>query len=104
MLETYALYSTELTDEERELGFELVEVKNPDSRFANQAALQAVAYRFSDVDQIIKMNVPVIGGHSYRHERLRPSGTDSRWAAVSSVVFPTAEQALDSVGAAAMSH
>lgn len=105
MLETYALYSNELTAEERELGFELVEVQNPDSRFANRAALQAVAYRFSEVDQIIKMNVPVIGGHSYRHERLRPLGTsEPRWVPVGSVVFPTAEQALDSVGSPALCH
>ncbi len=97
--ETYALYSTELTDDERELGFELVEVSNSDAEFAARAAIPAVAYRFSEVDQIVKMNVPVIGGNSYRHERLRPSRAgESRWVPVGAFVFPTAEQAVNSVG------
>jgi hypothetical protein len=43
----------------------------------------------------VKMNVPVIGGNSYRHERQSNSG---RWVPVGSIVFPTAEQALTSVG------
>lgn len=101
MLETYADYSTDLSDEERELGFELVEVQNSGSRFATQS-VQAVVYRFSECDQIVKMNVPVIGGHSYRHERLRSTSThsecDSTWIPANSVVFPTATQALDAIG------
>ena len=102
MLESYALYSTELTDEERELGFELVEVQNSEAEFADHATTAAVAYRFSEVDQIVKMNVPVIGGHSYRHERLRPSRAGgSNWVPAGAFVFPTAEQALNSVGSAA---
>ena len=100
--ESYALYSTELTDEERELGFEVVEVQNSEAEFADHATTAAVAYRFSEVDQIVKMNVPVIGGHSYRHERLRASRTGgSSWGPVGAFVFPTAEQALNSVGSAA---
>ena len=101
VLESYALYSTELTDEERELGFELVEVPNSNAEFANRAAIAAVAYRFTEVDQIVKMNVPVIGGYSYRHERLRPSRAgESSWVPVGAFVFPTAEQTLNSVGSA----
>lgn len=102
MLESYALYSTELTDEERELGFELVAVQN--SEVSEQVgSIQAVAYRFSDADQIVKMNVPVIGGHSYRHERKRAGEGygEFRWVAVGSVVFPTPEQALNSLAGAA---
>lgn len=98
MLESYALYSTELTDEERELGFELVDAQN--SEVSEQAgSQQAVAYRFSDADRIVKMNVPVIGGHSYRHERRRTGESygESRWLAAGSVVFPTPEQALNSI-------
>ena len=99
MLETWALYSTELTDDERELGFELVELQNSAAGFAVQAGpTQAVAYRFSESDQIVKMNVPVIGGHSYRHERLRAEHHgESRWVPAGAVVFPTAAQALDSI-------
>lgn len=88
MLESYALYSTELTDEERELGFELVEFHN----------FVAVARRFSETDQVIKMNVPVIGGHSYRHERLERASDTPNWVPVDSIVFPTAEQAMTAVG------
>lgn len=100
MLEAWALYSTELTDEERELGFELVEIQNLDSEFATPAAsIEAVAYRFSEFDQIVKMNVPVIGGNSYRHERLRAEHHgESRWVPAGAIVFPTAAQALDSIG------
>ena len=100
MLETYALYSAELTDEERELGFELVEIQISDSEFPNEAgAIQAVAYRFSESDQIVKMNVPVIGGSSFRHERLRAKHSgEYHWTPAGSIVFPTAAQALDSLG------
>lgn len=96
MLDSYALYSTELTDEERQLGFELVEVP---PTFAQRAGSnRAVAFRFSEADQIVKMNVPVIGGYSYRHERRRPQETgEESWVPVGSFVFPTAEQALSSV-------
>lgn len=101
MLETYADYSTELSEEERELGFELVEVQNSCSQFATKS-VQAVVYRFSEYDQIVKMNVPVIGGHSYRHERLRSTSTHSEgeytWLPANTVVFPTAVQALDAIG------
>lgn len=92
MLQAYPLYSTELTDEERELGFELVEVSSftsPD--YSNLTP--AVAYRFSESDRIVKMIVPVIGGASYRHECLRPIG----WVPAGAFVFPTAEQALNAV-------
>lgn len=98
MLDSYALYSTELTDEERELGFELVEIQS--GTFANQSrSILAVAYRFSEADQIVKMNVPVVGGYSYRHERLRvpPSG-ESNWVPVGTCVFPTAGLAVNSIG------
>ena len=96
MLETYADYSTELTDEERELGFEIVEVQN----CVDFPTVQAVAYRFSPHDQIVKMNVPVIGGHSYRHERLRArdASTEMSWMPANTVVFPTAAQALEGLG------
>lgn len=97
MLESYALYSTELTDEERQLGFELVEVLLPQSESERQAAIRAVAYRFSEADQIVKMNVPVVGGYSYRHERRKPEQTGETWAPVGSFVFPTPELALNSV-------
>jgi hypothetical protein len=100
VLETCALYSAELTDEERELGFELVEIQDSESQFADQTAhFQVVAYRFSEFDQIVKMNVPVIGGNSYRHERLhaRPQG-EYQWVPAGAIVFPTAAQALDSIG------
>lgn len=92
MLETYALYSTELTDEERKLGFELVEFQSPQA--VAERSIQAVAYRFSEADQIVKMNVPVIGGHSYRHERRQQEST---WAPVGTFVFPTPELALSAV-------
>lgn len=100
MLDSYALYSTELTDEERELGFELIDVQNPSAHFANQRPVHVVAYRFTETDQIVKMNVPVIGGNSYRHERLRGGALSGsgEWAPVGSIVFPTAEMAVDSVG------
>ncbi len=100
MLETWALYSTDLTDEERELGFELVEIRDSESPVADQSGLfQAVAYRFSEFDQVAKMNVPVIGGSSYRHERLRAERHgELRWVPAGAVVFPTAAQALDSIG------
>lgn len=101
MLETYADYSTELSEEERELGFELVEVQNSCSQFETKS-VQAVVYRFSECDQIVKMNVPVIGGHSYRHERLSSTSTHSEgdytWHPANTVVFPTAVQALDAIG------
>jgi hypothetical protein len=61
----------------------------------------AVANRLSETDQITKMNVPVIGGHSYRHERLAHSAGSNQnpvWLPVDSIVFPTAEQALTSIG------
>lgn len=92
MLETFADYATEVTDEERELGFELVEIQNSDSE-----SIQAVVYRFSECDQIVKMNIPVIGGHSYRHERLRSAGRVPAWVPAGAVVFPTAAQAVNSV-------
>ncbi len=100
MLETWALYSTELTDEERELGFELVEIQNPDSQLADHTGcFQAVAHRFSEFDQIVKMNVPMIGGNSYRHERLRAEHHEElQWVPAGAIVFPTAAQALDSIG------
>lgn len=96
MLETYADYSVELTDEERELGFEIVEVQNS----VDFPPVQVVAYRFSQCDQIVKMNVPVIGGHSYRHERLRArdASAEMSWVPVGSVVFPTANQAVEGFG------
>jgi hypothetical protein len=99
VLETYALYSTELTDDERELGFELLEIQNLDSQFSNRSTrVHAVAYRFSESDQIVKMNIPVIGGHSFRHERRNAASTEGEaWVPAGVVVFPTAEQALDSV-------
>ena len=100
MLETYALYSTELTDDERELGFELLEIQNLDSQFSNRSSrVHAVAYRFSASDQIVKMNIPVIGGHSFRHERLSATSNEGEagWVPAGVVVFPTAEQALNSV-------
>ena len=92
MLDSYALYSMELTEEERDLGFELVELQSPES--ADQVdPVYVVAHRFSPQDRIIKMNVPVIGGHSFRHERLR----GQFWAPVGSVVFPSASMALESI-------
>ena len=102
MLESFALYSTALTDEERELGFELVELSAPQQHMSRrQETVLAVAHRLSETDQIAKMNVPVIGGHSYRHERLAHSAGSNQnpvWLPVDSIVFPTAEQALTSVG------
>jgi hypothetical protein len=98
VLETYADYSAELTEEERELGFEIVEVQNS----VDFPPVQVVAYRFGQCDQIVKMNVPVIGGHSYRHERLkaRDASAEMSWMPVGSVVFPTASQAVEGLGAA----
>ena len=100
VLETWALYSTELTDEEHDLGFELVEIRDSESPLADQSGLLlAVAYRFSEFDQVAKMNVPVIGGNSYRHERLRTQHSgEARWIPAGAVVFPSAAQALDSIG------
>jgi hypothetical protein len=97
MLPSFALYSNELTDEERELGFELVEVSDLASR-GRSSQIPAVAFRMSDSDRIVKMQVRIIGGVSYRHERLRQIDTGvAVWLPVGAVVFPTAEQALDSV-------
>jgi len=102
MLETYGLYASELTDEERELGFEIVELDDPGQQASQlQDTNVAVVNRFRETDRIAKMNVPVIGGYSYRHERLAgPVGSNAnpKWMPVGSVVFPTAEQALNSVG------
>jgi hypothetical protein len=98
VLERYADYSTDLTDEEREMGFELIEFQPFGSESASR--LQAVAYRFSEFDQIVKMNIPVIGGHSFRHERLRARGAQGEydWIPAGAIVFPTAAQALDAIG------
>jgi hypothetical protein len=97
MLPSFALYSHELTDEERELGFELVEVSDLESGDRSRQ-IPAVAFRMSDSDRIVKMQVRIIGGVSYRQERLRHIDTGvSVWLPVGAIVFPTAEQALDSV-------
>src|SRR3954471_8047039 len=97
MLPSFAVYSNELTDEERELGFELVEISNlasPD----HVNLIPAVAYRIGTTDRIVKMQGRIVGGGSYRHERSRPIGTgDSVWLPVGFIVFPTAEQAMNSV-------
>jgi hypothetical protein len=102
MLQTCALYASEITEEERNLGFELVSLRNPESRSRNtEDIIRAVAYRLGETDQIVKMNVPVVGGYSYRHERLGRNGsgnhTDADWIPVGSVVFPTATQAVQSL-------
>lgn len=97
MLPSFALYSSELTDEERELGFELGEASFLSS-LGSSSRIPAVAFRISESDRIVKMQVRIVGGVSYRHERLRPIDSgDSVWLPVGPIVFPTAEQALDSV-------
>ena len=102
MLQACVLYSSELTYEERELGFEFVEFQDPATAtelWEKSEPILAVAYRFSETDQVVKMIVPVIGGACYRHERLRAIGrNDHQWIPVGSCVFPTPEQALNSVG------
>lgn len=95
--ELFATYSTELTEEERELGFEVIEIQNTSDL---ASSIQAVACRFSPSDQIVKMTIPVIGGACYRHESLKSVSTasgDAAWVPVGRVVFPTAAMAYRSL-------
>lgn len=97
MLPTFALYSHELTDTERELGFQLGETCLLSPRGSSRR-IPVVTFPISESDRIVKMQVHIVGGVSYRHERLRALDSgDAVWLPVSPVVFPTAEEALDSV-------
>lgn len=99
----YADYSTDLTEEERELGFELLQIQPSSQRVDS---IQAVGFRFSPSDQIVKLNIPVIGGSCYRHESLRsaPVPTETAWVPVGRVVFPTATMAVHSLVGEPVTH
>lgn len=99
MLETCAQYSSEMTDEERELGFEMVEFQDRCQQVSTTQQLgTAVVYRLGERDRIAKLDIPFVGGNSYRRERLaQASSTSSQWIPVDSIVFPTAVQALDAI-------
>jgi len=55
----YILYPTELTEEEKKLGFEITDVENPEGKFTiGPTTVKAVVNRIGPSDRVIKMQSP----------------------------------------------
>ena len=72
------MYSIEVTEREKELGYTLAMVPNPKQMFcASQNEVIAVLYRLDEANYIIKTIYP-IGGYRYCHRQKR----DGEWVTV----------------------
>lgn len=96
---TDGLYCNELTDTDRNLGFQVKPTKNPRGEYAySPEKVPAAVLTLTSTDRIIKINNPVAGAATYHLQRFghyrdqKPERAD--WQVISGTAYPTAEEAM----------
>jgi hypothetical protein len=98
------LYSDVLTEEEKELGFALVQTANPLGGFAGEG-VAAVVLPINRHDRIVKFHGPPTGKPRYRIQRFGAwpgqSPEQAGWKPLYATAYPTPRMALRAVQAGA---
>src|SRR5579872_3537905 len=81
-------YADELTREEKNWGFELLDVKDPRESQLGRPKIKAVVYKLGPSDRIVRV-ATVKGNWAYRHQRYGRMGTMTtpNWLPVGDMTF-----------------